>query len=52
LSETGRKFIGLWADPAADLHVGTASYFSRAHYLLILRWFLRSKMAEAASSKA
>ena len=50
-SATGRKFIGLWPDGAAHFQVGLASYFSRAHYLLMLRWFLRSKMEEAASSE-
>ena len=51
-SATGRQFIGLWTDQAAQLQMGLASYFSRAHYLLMLRWFLRSKMEEAASSEA
>ena len=49
LSATGRKFIGLWPDRAAHFQVGLASYFSRAHYLLMLRWFLRSKMEESAT---
>ena len=49
LSTTGRKFIGLWSDQAAQYQVGLASYFSRAHYLLMLRWFLRSKMEEVRS---
>ena len=52
LSATGRKFIGLWQNGAADPQVGLASYFSRAHYLLMLRWFLRSKMEAAAPSEA
>lgn len=52
LNAIGRKPIGLWRDPAADFRVGLASYFSRAHYLLMLRWFLRSKMEEAAPSEA
>jgi hypothetical protein len=51
-SATGRQFIGLWTDQAAQLQMGLASYFSRAHYLLMLRWFLRSKMEETASSEA
>jgi hypothetical protein len=38
-SETLRIF-GLWLDPADGLHVALASRFSRAHCLLILRWFL------------
>ena len=45
-SATDRQFIGLWTDQAAQLQMGLASYFSRAHYLLMLRWFLRSKMEE------
>jgi hypothetical protein len=49
LSATGRKPIGLWSDRASDFQVGLASYFSRAHYLLMLRWFLRSKMEEEAT---
>jgi hypothetical protein len=49
LSATGRKFIGLWQGKTADFQVGLASYFSRAHYLLMLRWFLRSKMEEVRS---
>lgn len=52
LSATGRKPIGLWQDQAADFQAGLASYFSRAHYLLMLRWFLRSKMEDAASPEA
>jgi hypothetical protein len=50
LRTTGRKFIGLWPDHTGDFQAGLASYFSRAHYLLMLRWFLRSKMEEARSS--
>lgn len=46
----GRKFIGLWANQAAEFQVGLASYFSRAHYLLMLRWFLRSKTEELVLS--
>jgi hypothetical protein len=45
-----RKFIGLWFDGMTHLQVGLASYFSRLHYLLMLRWFLRSKMKEAAAT--
>jgi hypothetical protein len=43
----GRKFTGLWLDGMSRLQVGVASLFSRAHYLLMLRWFLRSKMEAA-----
>jgi len=50
LSATGQKFIGLWQHQVAGFQVGLASYFSRAHYLLMLRWFLRSKMEEVRSS--
>jgi hypothetical protein len=39
-----RKFMGIWQDGGSRLQVGIASRFSRAHYLLMLRWFLRSKM--------
>lgn len=52
LSATDRKFIAVWLDGASHFQVGLASYFSRAHYLLMLRWFLRSKMEGAASSEA
>lgn len=52
MTAAGRKFIGVWSDRSAHFQVGLASYFSRAHYLLMLRWFLRSKMVEAASSEA
>jgi hypothetical protein len=46
-SATGHQFIGLWTDQAALLQMGLAARFSRVHYLLMLRWFLRSKMEEA-----
>jgi hypothetical protein len=36
--------IGVWLDDTSVVRVGLASDFSRAHYLLMLRWFLRSKM--------
>jgi hypothetical protein len=49
LNATRGQFIGLWSDQAAHFQVGLASYFSRAHYLLMLRWFLRSKMEEVCS---
>jgi hypothetical protein len=49
-SATDRKFIGLWQDQTAGFQVGLASYFSRVHYLLMLRWFLRSKMEEVRAS--
>jgi hypothetical protein len=42
-SDRGRPF-GLWLDPAQGLRVGLASRFSRGHYLLMLRWFLRSRI--------
>jgi hypothetical protein len=42
--DRGRIF-GLWLDPMRGLRVGVASRFSRAHYLLMLRWFLRSRVA-------
>jgi hypothetical protein len=38
------KMIGVWIDGKSRVHVGLASTFSRVHYLLILRWFLRSKV--------
>lgn len=38
------QIFGLWLDPLMGLRVGVASRFSRAHYLLMLRWFLRSRM--------
>jgi hypothetical protein len=38
------KTFGFWLDPMMGLRVGVASRFSRAHYLLMLRWFLRSRM--------
>jgi hypothetical protein len=37
--------MGMWLDETSVVRVGLASDFSRAHYLLMLRWFLRSKMA-------
>jgi hypothetical protein len=40
----GQKLLGGWLDETSRLHVGVASRFTRAHYLLMLRWFLRSKM--------
>jgi hypothetical protein len=46
-SDRGRPF-GLWLDPAQGLRVGLASRFSRAHYLLMLRWFLRSRIKESS----
>ena len=36
--------MALWLDAASRLRVGLASHFSRAHYLLMLRWFLRSQV--------
>ncbi|HWX84222.1 MAG TPA: hypothetical protein VNZ48_11555 [Xanthobacteraceae bacterium] len=36
--------MGVWLDETSVARVGLASHFSRAHYLLMLRWFLRSKM--------
>ncbi len=36
--------MGVWLDDTSVVRVGLASHFSRAHYLLMLRWFLRSKM--------
>ncbi len=42
------NFVGLWLDAGSGLHVGLASRWSRAHYLLMLRWFLRSKIDEVA----
>jgi hypothetical protein len=39
------KIIGLWMDAGSALRIGTTAQFSRAHYLLMLRWFLRSKAA-------
>jgi hypothetical protein len=36
------QIFGLWLDAMMGLRVGIASGFSRAHYLLMLRWFLRS----------
>jgi hypothetical protein len=42
-SDRGRVF-GFWFDPTLGLRVGLASRFSRAHYLLMLRWFLRSRI--------
>jgi hypothetical protein len=36
--------IGVWLDDTSVVRVGLTSHFSRAHYLLMLRWFLRSKM--------
>jgi hypothetical protein len=36
--------MGVWLDKTSVARVGLASHFSRAHYLLMLRWFLRSKM--------
>jgi hypothetical protein len=38
------KTFGLWLDPMMGLRAGVASRFSRAHYLLMLRWFLRSRV--------
>ena len=38
------QIFGLWLQPMMGLRVGVASRFSRAHYLLMLRWFLRSRM--------
>ena len=46
------NFVGLWLDPGSGLHVGLASHWSRAHYLLMLRWFLRSKMNEVVMKSA
>jgi hypothetical protein len=40
----GRNLIGVWLDGMSGYQVGVASHFSRVHYLLMLRWFLRSKM--------
>jgi hypothetical protein len=42
------QIFGLWLDAVTGLRVGVASRFSRAHYLLMLRWFLRSH-AESVS---
>jgi hypothetical protein len=36
--------MGVWLDETSVARVGLASHFSRAHYLLMLRWFLRSKI--------
>jgi hypothetical protein len=41
------QIFGLWLDPIQGLRVGLASRFSRAHYLLMLRWFLRSRTKAA-----
>jgi hypothetical protein len=51
MNATGGKFMGLWFDGAPHLQVGVASQFSRAHYLLMLRWFLRSKMERIDTSR-
>jgi hypothetical protein len=40
------NLVGLWLDAGSGLHVGLASHWSRAHYLLMLRWFLRSNMPQ------
>jgi hypothetical protein len=45
------KVMGIWVDGMSRVHVGLASTFSRAHYLLILRWFLRSKVIPRATKK-
>jgi hypothetical protein len=42
-SEHGQIF-GFWLDTTIGLRVGVASRYSRAHYLLMLRWFLRSRV--------
>ena len=39
-----RQILGVWLHPVLGLRVGVASAFSRAHYLLMTRWFLRSRM--------
>jgi len=46
-ARSGQSLIGLWFDETAGLHVGMASRLSRAHYLLMLRWFLRAKARDA-----
>jgi hypothetical protein len=42
-SDHGQIF-GFWLDTTMGLRVGVASRFSRAHYLLMLRWFLRLRV--------
>jgi hypothetical protein len=41
--EPRRSMIVLWFDAAQGVHIGLTSQLSRAHYLLMLRWFLRAR---------
>jgi hypothetical protein len=52
INASGQKFMGLWFDRMSQAQVGLASRFSRTHYLLMLRWFLRSRGDETEAQRS